>query len=452
MIRLASIALLLLLTAPAAWAQPVPFGAADDPREALQRAWWRYETILDVGGGPSLIGPQWRAGATFALGLVTRPVVGQFVGTVRGGAYGTYDEDFDEWYDLVRLVRFVRYNAPAGSPLHLRAGLIRQMRLGTGHLVQFYRSDVAWAARTVGAEAALATRALRLTAFTDDVRLDGVTGAHLGLRPLFFAEGLQTGSLRLGLSAATDLGLLGEETPTDTAEAPTAYAADLALDVLNVGGLRLAPYASYAAFRHYGRGFSAGADLESTNVVGLARFRLRLAYHRRGDGFLPGYFGALYRVSGPRARTVAARRFLADDAPETAFVGVPLGEVRAGNGWETELRVLLFERFELWSHFLRQYGAQDLSAYHLRLFVQTRALRFDVGLDRAGRRGLLSLFESLDDQSALLFGADYRLAPPLWVRVRARYTFEPLGRDAAGQRRFLAERRFEPMLTLRLVL
>ncbi len=447
------IVLLLIATAsaPFAQAQPVRFGAADDPREELQRVWWRYESSLDVGAGPSLIGPQWRAGAVLDLDLVTRPVVGRFIGTVRGGAYGTYGEDFDEWYDLVRLVRFVRYNAPPASPLHLRAGLIRQMRLGTGHLVNFYRSDVAWEARTVGLETALTTRAARLAAFTDDVRLDGVTGAHLQLRPLFFADGVRTRSLSLGLSAATDLGLLERAASTDTTEAPTAYAAEAAFDVLDLGGIRLAPFASYAAFQHYGRGFSAGVDLESANFIDLARFRVRLAYHRRGDEFLPGYFGALYRVNGARARTVAAKRFFAD-APAPAFVGVPLSEVRAGNGLETELRFVFFERFELWSHFVRQYGAQDLSAYHLRLFAQTESLRFDVGLDRTGRRGVISLLDPLGDESALLFGADYGLTPRLWLRVRARYTFEEIGGAPDGTPRFLAERRFEPMLTLRVVL
>jgi len=41
-----------------ATSQPHPFGSADDPREQIQRVWWKRESTLDVMGGFSLIGAQ----------------------------------------------------------------------------------------------------------------------------------------------------------------------------------------------------------------------------------------------------------------------------------------------------------------------------------------------------------------------------------------------------------
>ena len=87
---------LLLLAAPAALAQPMAFGSADDPREELLRYWWRPETTVDLMGGFSLIGAQWRTATHVTADLVTRSLTTRLQGTLRAGLYGTYDPDLDE--------------------------------------------------------------------------------------------------------------------------------------------------------------------------------------------------------------------------------------------------------------------------------------------------------------------------------------------------------------------
>jgi hypothetical protein len=106
---------------------------------------------------------------------------------------------------------------------------------------------------------------------------------------------------------------------------------------------------------------------------------------------------------------------------------------------------LIFERFELWYYFRRHYGTQSLSEYHLRLYVHQRnRLRVNIGLDRAGLRSFFSLFNEMGDQSALVFGTDYRWSGPFWIFVNARYTFEEVAPDPDGTRQYLVQRRFEP--------
>ncbi|MEX1055724.1 MAG: hypothetical protein WED81_06820, partial [Rhodothermales bacterium] len=122
-----------------------------------------------------------------------------------------------------------------------------------------------------------------------------------------------------------------------------------------------------------------------------------------------------------------------------------------GNDLETELRVLIFERFELWYFFRRHYGTQSLGEYHLRLFYnQPGRLRINVGMDRGGLKSVLSLFNSLGNQSALVFGTDYRLLGPFWVFIHARYTFEEAGTTEGGTKHYLVQRRFEPFTGMRI--
>lgn len=435
-----------LVPAGDARAQPVPFGSADDPREQLQLVWWRRQSSVDAMGGLSLISDQWRAAASFSANLVTRSITAHLNGTVRGGIYGDYGPDVDEWYDVLRLVEFARYNPPARSDFYLRAGLIERMRLGTGHVVNFYNSHVAWDERTVGAETMASTTYLDVAGFTDNVLLNGVTGGRVALRPFAFGEDLRTRTFELGFNYVTDLG-----TRTKTSAGLTAYNVDMQFNALASGTIRLVPFASFAWYPEYGRGVGFGADVESPNFIDLARFRLRLALYYNGRSFIPGYVGAFYAVSNPEARILNAEAYLVHD--EVDYEGVALAGALGGNDLETELRVLVFERFEFWYYFRRHYGSQALSEYHLRLFLRARnQLRLEVGMDRGGLRGFFTLFNDLGDQTALVFGLQYRLKGPIWIYLRSRYTFDQAGTADDGTKLFLVQRRFEPLGGIRLTL
>src|SRR5690606_11444756 len=157
------------------------------------------------------------------------------------------------------------------------------------------------------------------------------------------------------------------------------------------------------------------------------RFRLRLALYYNGRSFIPGYIGSFYAVNNPGARIVQAADYLEGNRT-VDYAGVALSEAAGGNDLETELRLLVFERLEFWYYFRRHYGTQHLSEYHLRLFLRaTDKLRLDTGIDRGGLLGFLTLFNDLNDQTALVFGLDYRIAGPFWTFIRSRYTYERVG-------------------------
>ncbi len=439
---LASIA--LLLAPPRVSSQPVEFGASDDPRERLQVVWWRYQSSFDLNGGLSLISDHWRGGVSASMNFVTQPITARLGGTVRGGIYGAYEPDTDEMYDLIRTIEFARLNPSPRSQVYARVGPIKRMRLGTGHVVNFFNSHIAWDERTVGAEAARTSRLLDLAAFTDNVLVNGVAGGRAAVRPLFWSEGLRTRSLELGLNYVTDL-----STRSSDSQHLTAFNTDMSFNAFESGEIRFVPFASFAWYPDYGSGISFGAKIESDNFIDLARFRLKMALYYNGRQFIPGYVGSFYQVNNPEARILNAERYLTGDRI-IDFEGIALTDALGGNDFETELRLLFFERFELWYYFRRHYGSHSLSEYHLRMFLnQPNRLRINVGMDRGGLLGFFSLFNDLGDQTALVFGTDYRIAGPFWAFVHARYSFEQTGVADDGTRMFLVQRRFEPFTGVR---
>lgn len=439
--------LLVLFGGRTSAAQPVPFGSADDPREAVQRAFLQEIWWLDAMGGPSLIGSRLRGVGGFGFTVATRRLTARLGGTLRAGYTGGYGPDFDEPYDVVRLLRFARYRRSPRSRLYLRAGLTGRLRLGTGHIVNFLNTATAWDERTVAAEALWQSSFIDVAAFSDDVFLGGVVGGRVALRPFARLRDRQARSLEIGFNYATDLA--SDDAPPVLSSRPEAYNVDARVAALSPGDFDLAPYLSYAWLPGFGRSFGAGLSLESYNFIDIGRFRFRLGLHRNSAAFVTGYFGSFYTVSGPGARILDSGAFLAE-AEALQFVGVPLDSIRAGTDFISELRVLFFERFELWLYFQRHYGAQPLSRYHARLFFRaSEQLLFELSQDRGGLDDIFSLFEPMTDQSALLLHADYRLSEPFWIFLRARYSYARVGRTSEGAALYLVQRRFEPMAGMR---
>ena len=425
--------LALLALAPCAVAQPgAQFGSQGDLREQLQPQWWRRDKTVVAMGGLSLIGAQWRAAATARLEMVTRPVTMRLVGTLRMGPLGHYSPDLDEPYDLLRLVDFVRYNAPRTRPVHLRMGLLDGMRLGIGHIVNFYSTSVAWDQRTVGAEFSYGGPALSIAGFTGDLRLHGVSGGRVAANPLYFSRLPVARYARIGLNYVVD------RMPDARL---TAYSADLQLELFTAGGVHFDPYVSYARYLGHGGGLAFGADFHSVEFLDLISFMLRIGAFYNDRRFIPGYFGSLYMVQNRHARILRA------SGGGTA--GVALDKSRGASDLLTEFKLEVPPGFSLWYYYRRHFGGQALSEFHFRLFVRNgEKLRFEVGVDKLGRAGFLGIFDDFDDQSALVFGADYRILPPFHVSVQARYSYELVDDTAAP--RFLVQRRFEPVAGIRL--
>ncbi len=424
--------------------QLIAFGSADDPREQIQRVWWRRESFLYAKGGISLIAAQWRGATNLTLDLVTRPITARINGTIRAGFLGEYEPDLDEPYDLIRLVEFARYNPPRNHPVHLRLGLIDRMRLGIGHVVNFFNSSIAWDERTVGGEFIWQGRTIEIAAFTDNVLVDGVVGGRFALRPLSWTRAPHTQTAQIGFNYVTDRA--AREPGQRRLE---GYNVDLQFDLFNSGSVFFAPYASYAWYPAFGDGIAFGADLYSERFIDRFSFRLRLGLFYNSREFIPGFVGAFYTVHNPQARIVASGTDL-NAIEDDDLAGIALQDGRGANDLLTEFKLVIFDSFEVWYYFRRHYGEQRLSELHLRLFLRSSdKLRIEIGIDRTGLGSFFTLFNDMDDQSALVFGTDYKLAGSIYLYLRARYSYERVDDGQDHAQRYLVQRRFEPFTGIR---
>ncbi|MDT7857540.1 hypothetical protein RQM47_12885 [Rubrivirga sp. S365] len=445
------VVVLALLPALAA-GQPLAFGSSSDVMELgsgpLGDGPAPAVVVGGVYGGPAYLPDTWRgavraeveaARGRFSLGVGT---------TVHPAAGGLYDPEADEAYDALRAVRYVRLNPTATSRLYARLGPTERMTLGTGALVRGYRTTTAYDERTLGAEAAVAGRRLTAGAFVDDLRLNGVVGGEASL-----VTGLRLGPARdlaLGLTVVHDLGAPGLSGDSSLTGAEATVRGLLFGD----GVLSAAPFVTAGGYLGHGGTVGGGVDLATEDLNGL-RARARAAVFVSSADFVPGYVGPFYTVSNASDRIVVDRTFFDDDA-DIELAGTPLDSLSGGVDLVLDLGVVAFGSVEVSQHVRRHLGPDDASAYGIRVagrVVGGPRLAFE--LQREGFRGLIDLlFRSLGDQNALVLDVGVPVGRAGEVFVRSRYGYRLLtaadGVDEPG--RFLVERRFEPLVGLRVVL
>jgi hypothetical protein len=443
--------MLLLWPGARASAQPALFGSVTDPAETLRSASWDRDQYASLSGGLSLIGPTWRTAGHAVFHWEGRSSSAHLAASLRAGLNGRYSADFDEAYDLVRLIDHARINPTRDRPLYLRIGPLRRMRLGQGHLVDFLSSETAWDERRIGAEVRLENHHVEVSGFSSDLRFGSLVGGRVAIRPFARTAARALRTLQLAANAVTDLAIPRGESESSV----TAWQTDARFEAVRSGAFALLPFVSYASFRRHGRGVLFGADLDADNFIDVATIHFRLAVHYSSIAFAPGYFGAFYPVHGPSARIVATNdpaspQGITGSVADPVLAGIPLESRVGGNDVLTELRVLIFDRFEFWHAFKRHYGGLPLSEWHFRLFLRTSRMRIGIAQDRAGLTGLKSLFEQLGDLSILRFHAAYRVLGAAWIHAEARYTYERIGQGADGTTHYLVRRQFEPSAGIRI--
>ncbi len=434
--RILILILLALAQALPAGAQQL-FGSRDDPAEYNGLAWWETATVVDASAGFSLIGPQWRSFGRLTVNAKRSELGLKIDAGARAGVYGAYSDDFDDWRDALRVLDHARYT-PRNSRTYVRLGPLDRARLGTGHLMNFFSSDTAWDERSPGVEATVGNSAMQIETVTEDVTAFKLTGARLSLRPFAALDRSALGTLWLSGTGILDRSTVGPE-----GNDVRAWAVDARMTAFTSGNFVFQPFASFARLEDAGQGLLVGADLLNDNFVDLARLHIRIALHYNSTGFLPGWFGSFYTVNSYRSD------ILASGGSDAILAGLPLDRVFRDNSVWTEFRIHFFERFELWYQFLRHHGVQSLSEYHLRLYMHTEPFMLAIGQDRAGLEGFLSLFGSDDNQNVLRFQMEYRVSGPVWIRADARYTYSRAFTTPEGRARYVAQRRFEPVLGLR---
>ncbi len=400
------------------------FGSMNRLSEMLIKQRWQTHRQISGMAGFSLIGAQWRGVALLNLEIASYPFGVKLRGDMRQGPLGRYNPDWDEAYDLLRLIQFARVQT---DHLYVRVGPIQDLRLGIGHVVNHYRSSTSWDARTVGLELAWTRGAFHFSGFTADVLLDNLVGGRVSLDLPYTS--------RLGANYVN-------HSPTEL----TAWSIDFESELFETARIAFAPYASYAWYTKFGDGLAFGADVRGTDFLDIMNFRLRVGAFYSSRHFIPGYIGSLFSVSNHRNRIVRGDSDLDRIEPKD-FTGLTLREASGVNDLLTEFELQIGQSFWIASSWRRHFGSQPLSEFYFRLFMRSGAFdHLEIGVDRLGERILTDIFTDFSEQSALLFATVIRVQSSIFLQAEARYTFEPVGSGL----HYLVQRRFEPTLGIQI--
>ncbi|HEX8386320.1 MAG TPA: hypothetical protein VF576_09055 [Rubricoccaceae bacterium] len=424
-------------------APPLEFGSADD---LFERGSGRPEAdgvAVGLFGGAAYLPDTWRGAVRGEAEGSRGPVSAAVSATLHPAAGGLYGPEADEAYDVLRAVDYVRLNPSAGHPVYARLGPTQRVTLGAGAIARQYRTTTAWDERTLGAEAAVRAGRFSLAAFADDVRLRGVVGGEVEVRTPLAAGPL--GGARLTVGAVHDLGL-----PSRGDSALTGVEATLRADV--AGGrfaadapFGVSPFVTAARYLGKGGTVGAGADVDVFRFSEALRARVRAAVFVSSARFVPGHVGPFYAVSNADERIVDGAV-----AGGQALAGTPLDSLRGGVDVVFDVRFLAFGRFEVAQHVRRHIGADRASAYSLRLAARLpRRARAELAVERQGFRGFWAFLRGLGDENALVLDVAVPVGPTAQAFVRSRYGYRRLDEATAGPGRFLVERRFEPLVGVR---
>jgi hypothetical protein len=235
----------------------------------------------------------------FGIGFDLNLRVGKEDGVVR-----VRKEDFDETYDYLRIIRYVRYGLKS-DPIYVRLGSLDYSRLGHGFIMYYYRNAASYDDRKIGVEFDLDFEKFGFESMYSDIGHAGIFGLRGYVRPLKFTKLASIpviGGFEVGATYAADFHPDANKTWGDVTG--TAAAAkdggslsivgfDLGLPLLSLSILKSTLYFDYAKIVDFGSGAAAGIDL---NFSGMGLVTIGAKYERRwtGDQFAPVFFDALY--------------------------------------------------------------------------------------------------------------------------------------------------------------
>ncbi len=328
-------------------------------------------------------------------------------------------EDFDEGYDYLRIVRYVRW-AQKGDAFYVRLGQLDYSRLGHGFILYNYRNSPSYDLRKVGLELDLNFEKFGLETIYSDFARAGVLGMRGYVKPLKFttlAKVPVINNLETGVTFVTDLDKNANrmyDATTGTAKdngSISAVGMDIGLPIISYSILKSSLYFDYATILDYGAGAAAGIDLQFS---GLGILTLSAKYERRwlGDEFLPSYFNSMYEQE----------RFTPLDTIRFTSKAMALKSAKANEGYYGELVVSVLNTLHIIGGYQAPVGVKNQGLLHLQLITGDviPVLQLSAGYDK---RNVGSVFK-VDNNSVLYAEVGYKPYPFMVVSMLYQWTFQ----------------------------
>ncbi|GJQ20464.1 MAG: hypothetical protein HBSIN02_08190 [Bacteroidia bacterium] len=353
-------------------------------------------------------------------------------------------EDFDEGYDYLRIIRYIRYGTKK-EPLYARVGVLDYARLGHGTIVYNYRNSASYDERKFGMEFDLDFEKFGFESVYSDFGAAGLFGLRTYARPLKFtslADVPVIGGMEAGITYAADFHEKADVTaPIGPSPRPLALAQDggslgifgfdIGFPVLSMPMVNSTLYTDFASISGYGSGLAVGIDLyfSGLGIVGIGA-----KYERRwtGDQYMPSYFDALYEKE----------RYVPFDTTGFMSKAQLLKSVTGGEGYYGELLVSILGTFNIIGGYQSPVGVKNAGILHF---------EFDAGdaipgiILRAGydKKNVGRVFK-VDNNSLFSVDFGYKPLPFIFVSTTYLWTFTEEKNDAGVVTGYKSQKRIEP--------
>lgn len=349
-------------------------------------------------------------------------------------------EDFDEGYDYLRMIRYIRYGTKK-EPIYVRLGTLDYSRLGHGFIMYNYRNSASYDLRKFGMEFDLDFEKFGFESVLSDFGAGGVFGLRGYVRPLKYTSLASVpiiGGFEVGLTYAADSHEdANKVTGTPKSGQPGGslgiFGLDFGLPLLSLPTINSTLYFDYAKISNYGGGSALGIDL---NFSGLGAVGIGAKYERRwmGDRFIPSYFDPLYEKE----------RFVPIDTTGFMSKAQGLSVATKSEGYYGEILISILGRFNIVGGYQAPVGVRNAGILHL---------EFDPGdaipgiiLSAGYDKKYVGRVFKVDNNSLFFVNFGYKPVPFIFVSTMYIWTFTE-DKDANGNViGYKSQKRIEPKI------
>jgi hypothetical protein len=389
------------------------------------------ETFYTINLRPELAIGKFGAGLDIALRYNTQ------TGEIR-------NEDWNDGYDYLRALRYVRYGHKNRDRFYTRAGALESARLGHGFIMNYYNNSLLFDERKVGMELDIDFGIGGFELVNSSFGRREVIGGRVYYRPLQLATDMPIiKNFALGATFVRDD---DPDSYRGTDDGVSAFGLDVELPLIKNQLTELKLYGDLAKIKDYGSGQAAGVALNIYGVSGLFDFGAQLERRFLGEEFLPAYFGPFYELERTSFQNPATGQSL----PKKNYLD---NQNQSTSGTFGLLYGNVMNTLRLVGTFERRDGKPKSGVLHVEATmpetipkVAFRAMYDDKNIDNFG-----DVFR-MDENSAARIGIGYRM-DPLILYMDYIYTFryDPNRTDpktGLSDPGYVVQKRFEPQLAL----
>lgn len=353
-------------------------------------------------------------------------------------------EDWNEPYDFLRAIRYVRYGLK-GDPFYARLGGLDYARLGHGTIVYYYKNNASYDDRKVGLEFDVDFGKFGFESVLSDLKKVGVFGIRGYVRPLKFTPAGNIpiiGNLELGATYATDLDK-NAIAHYDSAqgkivqdwERPDVIGLDVGLPIVKTKIFGWDVYFDYVKFLNYGSGIAYGSNFEFRGL-GILNIGAKIERRNFGDQFLPSYFNYFYEIE----------RFNLRDTVNATSKLQALRNATKTAGTYGELIFTILGQLQIIGSYQQLDATPESGTLHLDLKLPQvlPTIVFDAGYDRRNIKDFGDVFR-LDERSLLYAEVGYKPVKYIVISMLYQWTFKPI--RAGEQTKYEVQKRVEPRVS-----